>query len=360
MPEEASNTPNANFKPSVITAGIVGATGYTGLELIRLSEFHPSLKIKSITSREQAGKTLKELFGWSGKYAHLILEEPNPEKIAEKVQAVFLCVPSGKAQELAYLFLKKGIKVIDFSADFRFKNLSLYEKVYGIKPSYPELSQKAIYGLSEIFEKEIKEADLVANPGCYPTSILLPLIPLLKEDLIEKDYLIADSKSGVSGAGRKSEEYYSFCEISEDFKAYKIATHRHTPEIEEKLSLLKGEDIQIVFTPHLIPINRGIFSTIYVKFRSSLLTIYEYLKEFYRNKIFIEIVPLGRIPRISEVVGTNLCKIGLFEDKKRGWGIIVSVIDNLIKGASGQALQNFNLMFNLPEDIGLPKTPFFV
>ncbi len=360
MLEEVNNILNAKYEFSVISAGIVGATGYTGLELIRLAELHPYLQITTITSREQVGKTLKELYGWNGKYSKLILEEPNPEIIAEKVQIVFLCVPSGKAQDLAQFFLKKKVKVIDLSADFRFKNLELYEKTYGIKHSYPELSKKAIYGLSEIFTEEIKKAELVGNPGCYPTSILLPLIPLVKEGLIEKNYLIVDSKSGVSGAGRKAEEYYSFCEVNEDFKAYNIATHRHTPEIEEKLTFFAGEDVQVVFTPHLLPISRGIFSTIYVKFRSSLTSVYECLKEFYKEKPFVEVVSLGRIPRLSEVTGTNLCKIGVFEDKKRGWGIITSVIDNLVKGASGQALQNFNLMFNFPEDIGLPKSPLFV
>lgn len=360
MPEGVNNIPSVNLNFSVVKAGIVGATGYTGLELIRLAEFHPFINFVTLTSREQTGKTLKELFGWNGKASNLILEKPDPELIAEKIQVVFLCVPSGKAQELAYTFLKKGVKVIDFSADFRFKDPNLYENVYGIKHLYPELLSKSVYGLSEIFEEEIKKAELVANPGCYPTSILLPLIPLLKEKMIEKEILIADSKSGVSGAGRKAEEYYSFCEIAGDFKAYKIATHRHTPEIEEKLSLFINNKVQVVFTPHLVPINRGIFSTIYVKFRTSLINVYEFLKDFYKNKNFVEIVTLGNIPRISEVAGTNLCKIGLFEDKKRKWGIIVSVIDNLIKGASGQALQNFNLMFGFPEDTGLPKTPLFV
>lgn len=344
----------------MVKAAVIGATGYTGLELIRLSENHPYLEISIITSREKSGKSLKEVFSWDGKYADLVFEEPNVEKIVEKVEIAFLCVPSGKAQEMTYFFLQKGIKVIDFSADFRFKNVQVYENTYNIKHIYPELCKKAVYGLTEIFREEIKEAELVANPGCYPTSVLLPLIPLIKETLIEKDPIIIDSKSGTSGAGRKAENYYSFCEVNEDFKAYKIAEHRHNPEIEEKLSFFANTEIKAIFTPHLLPINRGIFSTIYVKFRTKAEEIYEFLKKHYENSLFVEIVPMGKIPRITEVKGTNLCKIGIFEDKKRNFGIIVSVIDNLIKGASGQALQNFNVMFGFPEDTGLPKVPMFV
>ncbi len=343
----------------MVKAAIIGATGYTGLELIRLAEFHPGLEIVKITSRKEAGKTLSDFCGLSGKYADLVFEEPDIKKLSKEVQVAFLCVPSGKAQEMAHAFLQKGIKVIDFSADFRFKNVEIYENTYKIPHSFPELCRKAVYGLSEILKEEIRKADLIANPGCYPTSILLPLIPLLKEGLIEEP-IIVDSKSGTSGAGRKSDNYYSFCEVNEDFKAYKIASHRHNPEIEEKLSLFSGKSVKLVFTPHLLPINRGIFSTIYVKFKADIEKIYAYLVDFYKDHSFVEVVPIGKIPRISEVRGTNLCKIGIFEDEKRGWGIIISVIDNLIKGASGQALQNFNLMFGFPEDMGLPKSSLFV
>ncbi len=344
----------------MIKAGIIGATGYTGLELIRLAENHPQLQIACITSRTEKGKSLKEFTGWSGKYSDLVFEEPEPDKISEKIDVVFLCVPSGKAQELTHEFLKRQKKVIDLSADFRFKIVSLYENTYKIKHLYPELCQEAVYGLCEIFYQEIKNADLIANPGCYPTSILLPLIPLVKEKLVDTSLLIVDSKSGTSGAGRKSENYYSFCEVNEDFKAYKIASHRHTPEIEEKLSLFAEKEVSLIFTPHLLPLNRGIFTTIYTKFRTSANVIHEFLKDFYKKAIFVEVVERGKIPGLSEVKGTNMCKIGVFEDKKRGWGILVSVIDNLIKGASGQAIQNLNIMFGLPEETGLPRAPLFV
>ncbi len=344
----------------MIQVGIIGASGYTGLELLRLLDSHPEVELKVITSRDFSGKTLKEAFGFSGRFSNLSFEAPDPSKIAERVEVVFLCVPSGTAQEMAKFFLEKGIKVIDLSADFRFKDLKLYEKTYKINHRFPELAERSVYGLSEIYTEEIKKADLIGNPGCYPTSILLPLIPLLKESLIESDFIVADSKSGTSGAGRKAENYYSFCEVNEDFKAYKVASHRHTPEMEEKLSLVCGKPVKLIFTPHLLPINRGILSTLYVKFRTSLEEIHDYLREFYKEKPFVEVLPLESYPRISEVKGTNLCKIALFEDKKRGFGIIISVIDNLVKGASGQAIQNMNLMFGFSEDLGLPKAPIFV
>lgn len=359
MQGEDNNTPNVrNF--SVISVAIIGARGYTGYELIRLLSNHPQVQITLITSRELAGKKLKTLYGLQGEIGELVFTSPHPDLISEKAEVAFLCVPSGKAQELAYALFKKGLKIIDLSADFRFSDLSIYERVYKIPHLYPELSAKAVYGLSEIYTEEIKSAPVIGNPGCYPTSALLPLIPLLKEGLIERESIIIDAKSGTSGAGRKAENYYSFCEINEDFKAYKVAEHRHTPEMEEKLSFFAKASVKVVFTPHLLPINRGILSTIYVKYRTTLEKVQDFLSNFYQGKPFVEVLPLGTYPRLAEVRGTNMCKISLFEDRERGQGIILSVIDNLVKGASGQAIQNLNLMYNLPEDIGLPKVPLFV
>ncbi|MFN3921389.1 MAG: N-acetyl-gamma-glutamyl-phosphate reductase, partial [Caldimicrobium sp.] len=241
----------------MISVAIIGATGYTGFELIRLLTNHPQVQITLITSRELAGEKLKNFYGIPGKIGNLVFAPPQPDLISEKAEVAFLCVPSGKAQELAYGLFKRGLKIIDLSADFRFSNLTIYEKVYKIPHSYPELIKKSAYGLSEIFTEEIKSAFIIGNPGCYPTAALLPLIPLIKEGLIEKEPIIIDAKSGTSGAGRKAENYYSFCEINEDFKAYKVGEHRHTPEMEEKLSIFAKSPIKVVFTPHLLPVNRG-------------------------------------------------------------------------------------------------------
>lgn len=344
----------------MIPIAIVGASGYTGLELLRLLSEHPLFQVVVITSRELTGKSLGEVYGFSGRYRDLCFEAPDVERLAEKVKGVFLCVPSGSAQEMARPLLEREVKVIDLSADFRFKNVKVYEDTYKLTHQASDLLEKAVYGLSEIYTEEIKGAFLVGNPGCYPTSVLLPLIPLIKEGLIEEEGIIVDSKSGTSGAGRKAENYYSFCEVNEDFKAYKVAGHRHTPEMEEKLSHFAGREIKVVFTPHLLPINRGILSTIYVRFRRPLREVHAFLESFYRERAFVEVLPLGAYPRLSEVRGTNMCKFALFEDKERNQGIIISVLDNLVKGASGQAIQNMNLMFGLPEDLGLPKSPLFV
>ncbi len=341
----------------MIPVSVIGASGYTGLELLRLLSNHPDFEVINITSREFAHKTVEEVFGLSGRYGSLRFIEPDWDLIANSSKAVFLCLPNGKSQEIVRIFLEKGLKVIDLSADFRFKDPKIYERTYDISHKEPELLKEAVYGLPEIYAEEIRVTALVGNPGCYPTSILLCLLPLIKEGLIEKEDIIIDSKSGTSGAGRRSENYYSFCEVNEDFKAYKVASHRHTPEIEEKLSFFAKEEVKVVFTPHLLAVNRGILSTIYVKFKISLEEVYEFLKEFYKSKPFVEILSLGKYPRLGEVRGSNLCKISLFEDRERRRGIILSVIDNLIKGASGQAIQNLNLMFGLPEDRGLPKTP---
>ncbi len=344
----------------MIKVGIVGASGYTGLELLRLLTNHPVFQVEIITSRELAGKSLKEVYGFPSPIGDLLFAEPNPEEIGKRVSAVFLCLPSGSSAQMAKIFLDQGVKVVDLSADFRFKDLNLYEATYKTFHPHPELIERAVYGLTEIYYREIAEADLVGNPGCYPTSILLPLIPLLREGLIEKDLIIADAKSGTSGAGRKAENYYSFCEVNEDFKPYKIANHRHTPEMEEKLSLESKSSIKLIFTPHLLPLNRGIISTIYVRYRVPLDRVHQYLTNFYKESYFVKVLPLGTIPRLAQVRGTNSCEIGLFEDKGRGMGIIIAALDNLLKGASGQAIQNLNLMFGLPEEMGLTFSPFFV
>ncbi len=338
---------------------VVGATGYTGLELLRLAAGHPEVRVTCVTSRKEAGKTLSEYWGFRAYPEDLLFSPPEPETVAEKAEVAFLCVPHGTAQEMAAALLAMGLKVIDLSADFRLPEAQIYEKWYGLPHQYPELLKEAIYGLTEIHTEKIRKARLIANPGCYPTAVLLPLIPLLQKKLISPEDILIDAKSGVSGAGRKADTALSFCEVNEDFRAYKVATHRHTPEMEKELSQAAGKEVKILFVPHLVPMERGILATLYVRSQASEEVIYHALADFYADKPFVEVLPPGQIPRIAEVRGTNLCRLGIKQDPRTGRTIILSAIDNLVKGASGQALQNLNLMYGLPEETGLPRNPVF-
>nr|WP_246167923.1 N-acetyl-gamma-glutamyl-phosphate reductase [Thermosulfurimonas marina] len=336
---------------------VVGATGYTGLECLRLAAAHPEIRVTCVTSRREAGRRLSDYWGFKPYPEDLEILPPEPETIAEKAEVALLCVPHGTAQEMAAELLSRGLRVIDLSADFRLPDPALYESWYETPHRFPHLLSEAVYGLPEIYAPEIRRARLVANPGCYPTAALLPLLPLLEAGLIEAEDLLVDAKSGVSGAGRKGEVALSFCEVHEDFRAYKVASHRHTPEMEVQLSRAAGREVRILFTPHLTPMQRGIFATIYARPRAPEKEIYETLREFYREKPFVEVLPPGRPPRVAEVRGSNLCRIGLKVDARTGCLLLLSVIDNLVKGASGQALQNLNLMCGLPEDLGLPRVP---
>ncbi len=344
----------------MLKIAIVGATGYTGLELLRILSCHPEVEITIVTSRKEAEKKVREIFPFEEKFGELVFEEPQPEKIAAKAELAFLCVPHGAAAEMAKALLERGLRVIDLSADFRLKDPLLYEEWYKVPHKAPELLNEAVYGLSEIYADRIKTARLVANPGCYPTASLLPLIPLLKARLISPEGLIIDAKSGVSGAGRSAKLRLIFCEVNEDFCAYNVAAHRHTPEIEQELSLAAGEKLRLNFTTHLIPMNRGILATIYATpliFKEK--TLYEALYDFYVQKTFVKVLPLGEFPHTAHVKGTNLCLIGLKLDSRTGKLIIVSAIDNLVKGASGQAIQNMNLMSGFLEDTALKRRALY-
>ncbi len=343
----------------MVRVAIVGATGYTGLELLRLASGHPEIEVTCVTSRKEAGKRLSEYWGFAPYPQDLEISPPEPDEIAEKAEVAFLCVPHGKAQEMAAALLSRGLQVIDLSADFRIPDPELYERWYETPHRYPELLKEAAYGLSEIHAEAIASARLVANPGCYPTAALLPLLPLLKEGLITPEDILIDAKSGVSGAGRKGEVSLSFCEVNEDFKAYKLAAHRHTPEMEVELGKAAGKPVTILFTPHLVPMERGILATIYVHPQASEAQIFEALKEYYASKPMVEVLPPGKSPRVAEVRGTNLCRLGLKFDPRSGRLILLSALDNLVKGASGQALQNLNLRWGFPEDLGLPRSPVF-
>ncbi len=345
----------------MIKIAIVGASGYTGLELIRILLQHPEVAITCITSEQSSGKRVSEVFPTLRGKCDLLLENLVPELIAEKAEIIFTALPHKAAMVVVPTFLNLGKKVIDLSADYRLSD----EKVYGAwyeEHLNPELLGDAVYGLPEIRRDRIRGASLVANPGCYPTSIILGLAPLLKNGLIKLDSIIADSASGVSGAGRSAKVESLYCEVNDGYKAYAAGgVHRHTPEIEQELSLLAAQEIKITFTPHLVPMDRGILSTIYGApvmeiHREQLITLYS---EFYRSEPFIRVLPDGSLPSTSFVRGSNFCDISPLVDVRTGRLIVISAIDNLVKGASGQAVQNMNLLCGLPETMGLEGVALF-
>ena len=339
-----------------LNVGIIGATGYVGEELVRLLCKHPEVTEIITASRDYAGMTLDQVYPHLRGYADLeILDMDRVPELTDRSDVVFLALPHGVSAPAARTVLERGKKVIDIAADFRLPELELYEKWYKGQHGAPELLAEAVYGLPELFREEIREAKLVANPGCYPTSALLALAPLLRNSLVDLSSLIVDSKSGVSGAGRALALGSLFSECSENTKAYGVGTHRHTPEIAYYAGVLAGNTVDLVFTPHLIPMTRGILSTVYANLNSSqdsagLRQIYD---NFYAEEEFVEIAPLGEMPETKWVRGTNRCFLGVAVNGKKA--IIVSVIDNLVKGAAGQAVQNMNLLFGLAENSGLQQ-----
>ncbi len=344
----------------MVRVAIVGATGYTGVELLRLLAGHPEVKVTCITSRKEAGKRLTDLFPFLHKYGALRFITPDPDEVAQEAELAFLCVPHGAAALMAKALLERGLKVIDLSADFRLKDPAEYQAWYQEHP-VPDLLAEAVYGLPEIYAEAISKARLVANPGCYPTASLLPLIPLLSQGLIEPENIIIDAKSGVSGAGRGAKLSLVFCEVNEGFRAYSVASHRHTPEIEQELSRAAKVSLRVNFTTHLVPMNRGILATIYVQPKEGIREqdIREGLESFYRGKGFVRLCPAGLYPNTAHVKGTNYCIIAFTLDVRTGRLILISAIDNLVKGASGQAVQNLNLMYGFPEDMGLGQISLF-
>jgi len=346
--------------------GIVGASGYSGEELVRLLLSHPHAELSAVTSRQYAGQTLAQVFP---KFAHhprakaLRFSEPKAELLAKQAQIIFLALPHGVAAEFAVPLLQKGCQVIDLSADFRVKSAVVYKDFYAHDHPAPELLAEAVYGLPEVYRAEIKQASLVASPGCYPTSILLPTIPLLKAGLIEPNRIIADSLSGVSGAGRKAELDHLFVECNESVRPYGLPKHRHLSEIEQELSLAAGTQVVIQFTPHLIPVNRGILTTLYLAPRNAtedskgLSELGEKIAACYRaayaSEPFVRLLEVKALPDTKNVVGTNVIEIAWRLDPRTGRLIVMSAEDNLVKGASGQAVQSMNLMCGYPETAGL-------
>ncbi|MBI5043687.1 MAG: N-acetyl-gamma-glutamyl-phosphate reductase [Nitrospirae bacterium] len=344
----------------MLKTAIIGGSGYTGGELLRLLLYHTEVEISAITSEKSVGN-VAQLFPNLKEKTDLCFEKNNPALISKKADFIFLCLPHCAAMDSAKAYLKHGKKVVDLSADFRLKDYKVYEKWYKEKHTAKALLKDAVYGLPELYRDKIKKAVLVANPGCYPTSAILAIAPLLKSKWAKGVDLpiIIDSKSGVSGAGRGAEAAYLFTEANESVRAYKIGTHRHTPEIEQELSKAANKNIRVSFTPHLIPMNRGILSTIYIKKAINAELLLDHYKNFYENEPFVRVLDSGALPDTKNVRGSNICEIGIVEDKRIGMTVIVSAIDNLVKGASGQAIQNMHIMQGCEEGCGLNLLPIF-
>jgi len=343
----------------MVQISVLGATGYAGVELIRLLAGHPKVNIRHAASKSFAGKSIGEVYQ-SFKLPGLMLEDTDTAQAAKDSDIIFTALPHGLSQEVISALQEKGAAVIDLSGDFRYDDAAVYEKWYGAAHAFPSLLQKKVYGLPEIYREEIKKTKLVGNPGCYTTCSILPLYPLLKSGLISLKNIIVDAKSGVSGAGRNEKLAYSFCETDGNFKAYSVATHRHTSEIEQELSKAAGEEVLISFTPHLLPVKRGILSTIYAELtgkvkRSDILEAYG----VYRDESFVNVYADG-LPELKHVNGSNNINIGFVLDDRLNRLVIVSALDNLIKGAAGQAVQNMNILCGFDEILGLPGTAWYL
>ncbi|MEJ2254695.1 MAG: N-acetyl-gamma-glutamyl-phosphate reductase [Nitrospirota bacterium] len=339
----------------MLKVAICGGSGYAGSELLRILLRHPGVEVRAVTSERSAGRSPADLFPHLGAYARLRYERLEKEKLLKRADFFFMALPHAASQEAVRYFFDNGKKVVDLSADFRLKDPAVYEEWYKTPHRFPETLKQAVYGLPERYREDIRKASLVANPGCYPTGALLGLLPLLEGGVVEPDSLVIDSKSGTSGAGRKGDLSLSFSEVGGGFKAYAVAGHRHTPEIEQELSLLAGEQVRVSFTPHLLPVDRGILSTLYGRLRGEpdeerIRALYA---ERYRGEPFVRVLGKGAFPNIKAVRGSNACHIGFALDKRTRRVVVVTALDNLVKGASGQAVECMNLMMGFGEETAL-------
>ncbi len=344
----------------MIRVGIVGASGYTGVELARIVTRHPEVELTLATSRQYDGRSLAEVFPNLRGQLDIKCENVAPEKLAERADLFFLAVPHQTAMAYVPGLIEAGKKVVDLSADFRLRDPVVYEEWY--QPhSAVEYLKEAVYGLPELYRQQITGCRLVANPGCYPTSIILGLAPLLQKGLIEPGTIVADSKSGTSGAGRKAGTATLFCEVADGFRAYKVGEHRHTPEIEQEVSRLCGKSVKITFIPHLLPISRGILSTVYATLSRDINQeeVEAVYADFYGNEFFVRVLRDSALPATQYVRGSNFCDIGFKVDNRTGRIIVLSAIDNIVKGAAGQAVQNMNLLCGFAENLGLRHIPLF-
>ncbi len=337
----------------MIKVGIVGGTGYTGVELLRLLAQHPQAQLTAITSRKEAGMAAADLFQNLRGRVQLRFSDPAEAPLAG-CDVVFFATPNGVAMGQAQALLDAGVRVIDLSADFRLRDVAQWEKWYGMAHACPALVAQAVYGLPEMNRAKIREARLVANPGCYPTAVQLGLLPLVEAGVVDLDHLIADCKSGVSGAGRKAETHILFSEASDSFRAYGVAGHRHLPEIAQGLSAAAGRAVKLTFVPHLTPMVRGIHATLYGRLAKEV-DLQAFYQVRYAGEPFVDVMPAGSLPETRSVRAANLCRIAVHRPQGGDTVVVLSVIDNLVKGAYGQAVQNMNIMFGLPETLGLEQ-----
>jgi len=335
----------------MIKVGIVGGTGYTGVELLRILATHPGVELAAITSRKEAGMPVADLFPSLRKRVVLKFSEPATAQL-EKCDIVFFATPNGVAMAQTPALLKAGARVIDIAADFRIKDIGEWQKWYGMTHACPEVVAEAVYGLPEVNRDLIKKARVVANPGCYPTSVQLGFLPLVEAGVVDIEHLIADAKSGVSGAGRKAEVHILFSEASDNFKAYGVPGHRHLPEIVQGLSRAAGKKVGLTFVPHLTPVIRGIHATLYGRLTKEV-DVQDLYERRYAAEPFVDVLPPGSHPDTRSVRGANVCRIAVHRPSGGDIIVVLSVIDNLVKGAAGQAVQNMNLMFGLPEATGI-------
>ena len=345
-----------------VPVGVIGASGYGGVQLVRILTDHPKLKLAYLGGDSSAGQEFSSLYPHLGHQVNQMIEPIDLEKIADRCQAVFLSLPNGLACKMAPKLLERGCKVLDLSADYRFSDLDVYTHWYGLERSDRDVAETAVYGLPELYRDRIAEAQLVGCPGCYPTASLMALSPLFKQGLVLPETAIVDAKSGTSGGGRQPKTGLLLAEADNSLGAYSVAGHRHTPEIEQICSDLAGHEVLVQFTPHLIPMVRGILATVYATLRDpglvreDLLTIYG---AFYRNSPWVKLLPGGVYPQTKWAWGTNLCYIGVEVDPRTNRVIVMSAIDNLMKGQAGQAIQCLNLMMGWEETLGLPKLSFY-
>jgi len=344
----------------MIRALIYGVTGYTGVELIRILSSHPQVEIAGGSSRQWAGQRAAAVFPFLRGERDFPLHSSEELQAAIKGDVAFLALPHGESAALAQRLLDSGIKVVDLSADMRLRDAEVYAQWYGAHKA-PDLLDRAVYGLPEVHREKVRTAELVANPGCYPTSVILGAAPLMKMRGIDTNTILVDAKSGISGAGRGAKLNTSFCESGESFKPYSVLGHRHTPEMEQELSFIAGRPVRVRFTPHLLPMSRGMVSTMYLRLEEAisaaeLRAAYE---NRYRDEPFVRVLPDGTLPDTAHVRGSNMCHVSVHVDERTGWVVAISALDNLVKGASGEAVQNMNLMMGLTETAGLEGLPFF-